>query len=97
MAEEPKTNEESWSVEPPKQESKKRKALRVALIVAALGVVAAGVFAAGAVLYYGDEIRAMRDAFEKREPLGGDIVYEPKERAEKSQMGNRISEGAEQQ
>jgi hypothetical protein len=91
MNDEPKTNEYDWSVEPPKKcGSRRRRVLRIALIVAALGVVAAGVLAAGAVLY-------LRDALEKREPLGGDIVYEPKERAEKSQMGNRISKGAEQQ
>ena len=41
MDEEPKTKEESWAVEPQKKGgNKKRKALRVALIVAALGTVA---------------------------------------------------------
>ncbi len=40
MDEEPKTDEESWAVELPKKDgSKKRKALRVALILAALAIV----------------------------------------------------------
>lgn len=69
MDEEPKTNEESWSVEPPKQESKKRKALRVALIVAALGAVAL----VGAVLIVGNSIQKQFESM----PIGGLISGNP--------------------
>ena len=49
----PKTDEEAWAVEPPKKVgSKKRKALRVALIVAALGAIAF----VGTVLIVGNSI-----------------------------------------
>ncbi len=48
MDEEPKTNDESWAVEPPKKAaSKKRKALRIALIV----VATCGVFAILTITY----------------------------------------------
>jgi len=79
MDEEPKQKEESWAVEPPKKdESKKRKALRVALIVAVL----AAAVATGMVLFGG----AIRDHFTvideairggRPEHMGGEIIYEP--------------------
>ena len=74
MNDEPKTDEEAWSVEPPKKVgSKKRKALRVALIVAVL----AAAVAAGVVFYGG----AIRDQIvhpePMREPMPGDIIQVP--------------------
>ena len=55
MDEGPKTNEESWTVEPSKKvASKKRKALRIALIVAALGAAAAAT-AIGVILFGGKD------------------------------------------
>lgn len=66
MDDEPKTNEEFWAVEPPKKaSSRKRKALRIALIAAAIGAAAA----AGACLYGSYLKRQLRDQW----PLGGDI------------------------
>jgi hypothetical protein len=47
-------NNEPWAVEPPKTAtSKKRKALRIALIVAAVGAVAAAAAAVGVAVLFG--------------------------------------------
>ena len=77
MDDKPKTEEENWLVEPPKDGgSKKRKALRVALIVAVL----AAAVAAGIVFYGGairDNFRTMKRATERPMTTLGILVPNP--------------------
>ncbi len=78
MDEEAKTNEESWEVEPPKKtSSRKRKALRIALIVAALGAAA---IAAGGVYVRPANCRT-RLWEQMREHPGGVIMEAPRPRS----------------
>ena len=67
---EPKTEEDGWTVEPPKKDHQRlKKALRVALIVAALGAVAL----VGVALFGENYIR-----INNREALLGLIVENPR-------------------
>lgn len=74
MNDEPKTNEDAWSVEPARKDHQRLKAvLRVALIVAALGAVAL----VGAALIFGNSIR------EQLQPVGGLIIGSPERQQKK--------------
>ncbi len=80
MNEEPKTNEDNWSVEPPKKDhSRLKTVLRVALIVAALGAV----MVAGVVLF-GKSIK---------QPLMGMVVVEPYGTPSHPEIAQTIKQG----